>query len=84
MLYSALQVTHLKLTLFLFFSLRYTGRPFKKTAIHVHPPFLRPEVDLPLKVRDNGIQSQDGQKKVCSKQFHQLIQLSPPLSVSPH
>uniref|UniRef100_A0A4W6CMT7 Palmitoyltransferase n=1 Tax=Lates calcarifer TaxID=8187 RepID=A0A4W6CMT7_LATCA len=46
---------------------KYTARPYKKTLIHVQPPFLRPEISrqMPVKVRDNGIQSQDLQTKVC-------------------
>uniref|UniRef100_A0A8C9ZAP6 Palmitoyltransferase n=1 Tax=Sander lucioperca TaxID=283035 RepID=A0A8C9ZAP6_SANLU len=45
----------------------YTARPCKKTVIHIQPPFLRPEIDRQrlVKVRDNGIQSQDLQHKVC-------------------
>lgn len=35
-----------------------------KTAIHIQPPFLRPEVDRQGKLRDNGTQSQDLQNKV--------------------
>uniref|UniRef100_A0A3B4X8S7 Palmitoyltransferase n=1 Tax=Seriola lalandi dorsalis TaxID=1841481 RepID=A0A3B4X8S7_SERLL len=40
---------------------KYTARPCKKMVIHVQPPFLRPEIDrqMPVKVRDNGIHSQD-------------------------
>lgn len=38
---------------------RYTARPRRKTAVHIQPPFLRPEVDRPLKLRDNGIPSQN-------------------------
>uniref|UniRef100_A0A672ZBT7 Palmitoyltransferase n=1 Tax=Sphaeramia orbicularis TaxID=375764 RepID=A0A672ZBT7_9TELE len=54
---------------------RYAGRPLKKTAVHIHPPFLRPEIDrqMALKVRDNGLQSHDVQKKVRSDQlFNEL------------
>uniref|UniRef100_A0A667YBY2 Palmitoyltransferase n=1 Tax=Myripristis murdjan TaxID=586833 RepID=A0A667YBY2_9TELE len=38
----------------------------KKPAVRVQPPFLRPEIErqIPMKVRDNGIQSSDLQNKV--------------------
>uniref|UniRef100_A0A8C2ZJN2 Palmitoyltransferase n=1 Tax=Cyclopterus lumpus TaxID=8103 RepID=A0A8C2ZJN2_CYCLU len=44
----------------------YTARPRKKTAIHVQPPFLRPEIDRQrqMKVRDNGMQCPDLQNKL--------------------
>uniref|UniRef100_A0A8C4GR34 Palmitoyltransferase n=1 Tax=Dicentrarchus labrax TaxID=13489 RepID=A0A8C4GR34_DICLA len=53
---------------------KYTARPCKKTVIHVQPPFLRPEIDrqMPVKVRDNGIQSQDLRNKVCMNKLHLL------------
>ncbi|XP_029371958.1 probable palmitoyltransferase ZDHHC8 [Echeneis naucrates] len=42
---------------------KYTARPIKKTVIHVQPPFLRPEIDgkTPVRVRDNGIHSEEKQ-----------------------
>ncbi|XP_040013612.1 palmitoyltransferase ZDHHC8 [Xiphias gladius] len=45
---------------------KYTARPCKKTVIHVQPPFLRPDIDrqMPVKVRDNGIQSQNLQNNI--------------------
>lgn len=57
---------------------RYTARPYKKTVIHVQPPFLRPEIDrqMPVKVRDNGIQSQDLQNKVWNVQIRHQIQIT--------
>lgn len=62
---SAFQET-IKLTVRLSRYTRYTARPREKTAIHIQPPFLRPGINrqLPAKVRDNGIQSQDVQNKV--------------------
>ncbi|XP_028274018.1 palmitoyltransferase ZDHHC5 [Parambassis ranga] len=44
---------------------KYTARPYKKTVIHIQPPFLRPEIDrqMPVKIRDNGIQSLQLQNK---------------------
>ncbi|KAM3600535.1 uncharacterized protein V6R79_024836 [Siganus canaliculatus] len=43
----------------------YTARQCKKAVIHIQPPFLRPEIDrqMPVKLKDNGIQSQDLQNK---------------------
>ncbi|CAG5867470.1 unnamed protein product [Menidia menidia] len=43
----------------------YTGRPCKKTVIHVQPPFLRPELDQQkqVKVGDNGIHNPALQNK---------------------
>uniref|UniRef100_A0A8C2ZIE3 Palmitoyltransferase n=1 Tax=Cyclopterus lumpus TaxID=8103 RepID=A0A8C2ZIE3_CYCLU len=51
----------------------YTARPRKKTAIHVQPPFLRPEIDRQrqMKVRDNGMQCPDLQNKDCNLRNHQ-------------
>ncbi|XP_056443752.1 palmitoyltransferase ZDHHC8B [Gadus chalcogrammus] len=44
---------------------QYTSRPCKKSNIHVRPPFVRPGMDLqmPVKVRDNGIQGHNVQIK---------------------
>ncbi|GAA6217107.1 palmitoyltransferase ZDHHC5-like, partial [Lates japonicus] len=69
---------------------KYTARPCKKTVIHVQPPFLRPEIgrQMPVKVRDNGIQSQDLQTKQTStgavelSDFKQL-KTPPPLPPKP-
>ncbi|XP_034048583.1 probable palmitoyltransferase ZDHHC8 isoform X2 [Thalassophryne amazonica] len=46
----------------------YTERPWNKTAVHIQPPFLRPEIDgeTSPKVRDNGIQSKDVQNKLST------------------
>ncbi|KAM4634376.1 palmitoyltransferase ZDHHC8B [Polymixia lowei] len=47
---------------------KYTARPCKKTTVRIQPPFLRPEIDrqMPMKIRDNGIQSHDLQIKHSS------------------
>ncbi|XP_076019741.1 palmitoyltransferase ZDHHC8B [Genypterus blacodes] len=47
---------------------KYTARPCRRTDICVQPPFLKPEIhkQMPLKVRDNGIQSQELQNKGSS------------------
>ncbi|XP_029301365.1 palmitoyltransferase ZDHHC5 isoform X2 [Cottoperca gobio] len=64
---------------------QYTARPCKKTVIHVQAPFLRPEIDRqrPVKVRDNGIQSQDLQNKRTSAGAAELSDIkqlkTPPL-----
>lgn len=52
---------------FIHLSSSYTERSFKKTVVHVHPPFLRPELDrqMAAKVGDNGLQSLALQNKVC-------------------
>ncbi|CAL8276855.1 unnamed protein product [Merluccius merluccius] len=44
---------------------QYTYRPCKTISIHVRPPFVRPGTDsqMPVKVRDNGIQGHDVQIK---------------------
>ncbi|XP_030006308.1 palmitoyltransferase ZDHHC5 [Sphaeramia orbicularis] len=68
---------------------RYAGRPLKKTAVHIHPPFLRPEIDrqMALKVRDNGLQSHDVQKKRSSAGAVELsdvkLKTPPPLPPKP-
>ncbi|XP_037609766.1 palmitoyltransferase ZDHHC8B isoform X2 [Sebastes umbrosus] len=69
----------------------YTSRPCKKTVIHIQPPFLRPEIDRqrPVKVRDNGIQSQDLQNKRTSAGAVELSDIKqmktpPPLPPKPN
>ncbi|XP_074474127.1 palmitoyltransferase ZDHHC8B isoform X2 [Sebastes fasciatus] len=69
----------------------YTARPCKKTVIHIQPPFLRPEIDRqrPVKVRDNGIQSQDLQNKRTSAGAVELSDIKqmktpPPLPPKPN
>uniref|UniRef100_A0A3P9PFN4 Palmitoyltransferase n=1 Tax=Poecilia reticulata TaxID=8081 RepID=A0A3P9PFN4_POERE len=67
----------------------YTSRTCKKTVILVQPPFLRPEVDrqMPVKIRDNGIQSLAIQNKVCASKYLSDIKqpknLPPPLPPKP-
>ncbi|XP_033845511.1 palmitoyltransferase ZDHHC8 isoform X2 [Periophthalmus magnuspinnatus] len=65
---------------------KYTGRPFKKTTVQVHPPFLRPGTDrpLPVKPKDNGVQ--DGQKNCSSSgavELTDLKQTKPPPPLPP-
>uniref|UniRef100_UPI003AACF824 palmitoyltransferase ZDHHC8B n=1 Tax=Centroberyx gerrardi TaxID=166262 RepID=UPI003AACF824 len=69
---------------------KYTARPCKKTAVRVQPPFLRPEIDrqIPVKVRDNGIQSHDLQNKRSSAGTLELsdvkrLNTPPPLPPKP-
>ncbi|KAM9841855.1 palmitoyltransferase ZDHHC8B [Aulostomus maculatus] len=69
---------------------KYTARPCRKTVIHIQPPFLRPENDrqLPIKVRDNGIQSHDVQNKRTSARAVELsdtkqMKTPPPLPPKP-
>ncbi|XP_069028444.1 palmitoyltransferase ZDHHC8B [Embiotoca jacksoni] len=69
---------------------KYTSRPYKKTVIHIQPPFLRPEIDrqMPVKVRDNGIQSRDLQNKRTSTGAVELsdikqLKTPPPLPPKP-
>ncbi|CAJ1070603.1 probable palmitoyltransferase ZDHHC8 [Xyrichtys novacula] len=69
---------------------RYTARPSKKTVIHIQPPFLRPEIDrqMSVKIRDNGIQSQDLQTKRTSAGAVELSNIKqmktpPPLPPKP-
>ncbi|KAK2888283.1 palmitoyltransferase ZDHHC8B isoform X2 [Channa argus] len=62
---------------------KYTARPIKKSVIHIQPPFLRP-----VKVRDNGIQSQDVQNKQTSSGAVELSDIKqqktpPPLPPKP-
>uniref|UniRef100_A0A3Q3WJ36 Palmitoyltransferase n=1 Tax=Mola mola TaxID=94237 RepID=A0A3Q3WJ36_MOLML len=45
---------------------KYTARPFKKTVIHIQPPFLRPELDRQVPAKDNGIKSRDLLSEVCA------------------
>uniref|UniRef100_A0A3Q3FXQ3 Palmitoyltransferase n=1 Tax=Labrus bergylta TaxID=56723 RepID=A0A3Q3FXQ3_9LABR len=65
-------------------------RPYKKTVIHIQPPFLRPEIDrqMSVKVRDNGIQTQDLQTKFLKTSEQQGNNRSPDLrsdsKESPH
>ncbi|XP_038137983.1 palmitoyltransferase ZDHHC8B [Cyprinodon tularosa] len=68
----------------------YTSRSYKKAVIHVRPPFLRPEIDgqMPMKIRDNGIQSlaiQDKQSSAGSVELSDIKQLKhpPPLPPKP-
>ncbi|XP_041826112.1 palmitoyltransferase ZDHHC8B [Melanotaenia boesemani] len=65
----------------------YTGRPCKKTAIHVQPPFLKPELELqmPVKVGDNGLHSLVIPKKQSSAGAVELsdIKAPPPLPPKP-
>ncbi|KAM4532985.1 palmitoyltransferase ZDHHC8B isoform 2-T3 [Fundulus diaphanus] len=68
----------------------YTSRPCQKTAIHVRPPFLRPEVDrqMPGKVRGNGIQTLATQNKQSSAGAVELSDIKqlrnpPPLPPKP-
>ncbi|XP_033979215.1 probable palmitoyltransferase ZDHHC8 isoform X1 [Trematomus bernacchii] len=63
----------------------YTARPCKKAVIHVQAPFLRPEIDRqrPVKVRDNGIQSQDLQNKRTSAGAVEPVKTPPPLPPKP-
>ncbi|XP_026209569.1 palmitoyltransferase ZDHHC5 [Anabas testudineus] len=53
---------------------KYTARPCRKTVIHIQPPFLRPVLDrqMPVKVNDNGIHSQDLQNKRTSARAVEL------------
>ncbi|XP_026154086.1 palmitoyltransferase ZDHHC5 isoform X1 [Mastacembelus armatus] len=69
---------------------KYTTRPCKKAVLHIQPPFLRPEIDrhIPVKVRDNGIQSQDLQNKQTSAGAVKLsdikqVKTPPPLPPKP-
>uniref|UniRef100_A0A8C6TVK7 Palmitoyltransferase n=1 Tax=Neogobius melanostomus TaxID=47308 RepID=A0A8C6TVK7_9GOBI len=64
---------------------KYTGRSFKKTTVHVQPPFLRPEIDrqMPLKLKDNGIQSKDVSKKVGFITLSDTSQIKPPPPLPP-
>ncbi|XP_020485534.2 palmitoyltransferase ZDHHC8B [Labrus bergylta] len=69
---------------------KYTARPYKKTVIHIQPPFLRPEIDrqMSVKVRDNGIQTQDLQTKRTSAGAVELsdikqMKTAPPLPPKP-
>uniref|UniRef100_A0A3B5KZA7 Palmitoyltransferase n=1 Tax=Xiphophorus couchianus TaxID=32473 RepID=A0A3B5KZA7_9TELE len=63
----------------------YTSRTCKKTVILVQPPFLRPEVDrqMPVKIRDNGIQSLAIQNKVCASKCVFQLKNPPPLPPKP-
>ncbi|CAL8321746.1 unnamed protein product [Lota lota] len=69
---------------------QYTSRPCKKTDIHVRPPFVRPGMDLqmPVKVRDNGIQGHNVQIKrysgvVLEETDSERITTAPPLPAKP-
>ncbi|PWA26606.1 hypothetical protein CCH79_00000911 [Gambusia affinis] len=68
----------------------YRSRTCKKAVIHVQPPFLRPEVDrqMPVKIRDNGIQSlavQNKQSSAGAVELSDIKQLKhpPPLPPKP-
>lgn len=58
---------------------RYTARPRRKTVVHIQPPFLRPEVQRQVKLRDNGIPSQDDDVCPSLSNAHLRI-VTPPLS----
>uniref|UniRef100_A0A672ZEA9 Palmitoyltransferase n=1 Tax=Sphaeramia orbicularis TaxID=375764 RepID=A0A672ZEA9_9TELE len=64
---------------------RYAGRPLKKTAVHIHPPFLRPEIDrqMALKVRDNGLQSHDRSSAGAVELSDVKLKTPPPLPPKP-
>ncbi|KAM3873882.1 palmitoyltransferase ZDHHC8B [Diretmus argenteus] len=69
---------------------KYTARPCKKAAVHIQPPFLRPETDrqMPMKVRDNGIQSHNPQNKRSSDETLKVadskqMKTPPPLPPKP-
>ncbi|XP_043952202.1 palmitoyltransferase ZDHHC8B [Gambusia affinis] len=68
----------------------YRSRTCKKAVILVQPPFLRPEVDrqMPVKIRDNGIQSlavQNKQSSAGAVELSDIKQLKhpPPLPPKP-
>ncbi|XP_072227825.1 palmitoyltransferase ZDHHC8B [Leuresthes tenuis] len=65
----------------------YTGRPCKKTVVHVQPPFLRPELDrlMQVKVGDNGIHNLSLQNKHSSAGAVELSdnKTPPPLPPKP-
>ncbi|CAK6959498.1 palmitoyltransferase ZDHHC8B [Scomber scombrus] len=67
---------------------KYMARPYKKAVIHVQPPFLKPEIDRPVKVRDNGIQCHDLKIKRTSAGAVELsdikqLKTPPPLPPKP-
>uniref|UniRef100_A0A3B4TM20 Palmitoyltransferase n=2 Tax=Seriola dumerili TaxID=41447 RepID=A0A3B4TM20_SERDU len=64
---------------------KYTARPCKKMVIHVQPPFLRPEINrqMPVKVRDNGIHSQDKQTSAGAVELSDIKQLKTPPPLPP-
>ncbi|KAG7224045.1 hypothetical protein INR49_015302, partial [Caranx melampygus] len=64
---------------------KYTARPCRKTVIHVQPPFLRPEIDrqMAVKVRDNGIHSQNKQTSAGAVELSDIKQLKTPPPLPP-
>ncbi|XP_071322740.1 palmitoyltransferase ZDHHC8B isoform X2 [Trachinotus anak] len=64
---------------------QYTARPCKKRVIHVQPPFLRPEIDrqMPVKVRDNGIHSQNKQASARAVELSDIKQMKTPPPLPP-
>ncbi|XP_056874825.1 LOW QUALITY PROTEIN: palmitoyltransferase ZDHHC8B [Takifugu flavidus] len=67
---------------------KYTARPRRKTVVHIQPPFLRPEVQRQVKLRDNGIPSQDLQNDRPSAAAAELsdgkeTKTPPPLPLKP-
>uniref|UniRef100_H3CUH1 Palmitoyltransferase n=1 Tax=Tetraodon nigroviridis TaxID=99883 RepID=H3CUH1_TETNG len=62
---------------------KYTARPRRKTAVHIQPPFLRPEVDRPLKLRDNGIPSQNKRPSATAAELSDVKETKTPPPLPP-